>query len=90
VKPIRKLKSLLTATALLLALRADSLLACSVCYGQSDSPMARGMNWGILSLLGVIGGVLAGVTLFFVHVGRRSAAIAQTAGASGETPEKNI
>ena len=48
--------------------------ACAVCYGQSDSPMAQGMNWGIMALLGVIMSVLCGIVVFFVHVGRRSAA----------------
>ena len=48
-------------------------LACATCYGASDSPMAQGMNWGILVLLGFIGMVLTGVVAFFVHVGRNSA-----------------
>jgi hypothetical protein len=47
--------------------------ACATCYGASDSPMAQGMNWGILVLLGFIGTVLTGVVAFFVHVGRNSA-----------------
>lgn len=51
----------------------SSALACATCYGASDSPLAQGMNWGIATLLGVIGAVLAGVVAFFVHVGVRSA-----------------
>ena len=51
----------------------SSALACATCYGASDSPLAQGMNWGIATLLGVIGSVLAGVVAFFVHVGVRSA-----------------
>ena len=50
-----------------------SVLACATCYGASDSTLAQGMNWGIVSLLGVIGSVLAGVVAFFVHVGVKSA-----------------
>jgi hypothetical protein len=50
----------------------SSALACATCYGASDSPLAQGMNWGIATLLGVIGCVLAGVVAFFVHVGVRS------------------
>ena len=45
-------------------------LACAACYGQSDSPMAVGMNWGIFSLLGVIACVLGGITSFFVYLGQ--------------------
>ena len=52
----------------------QSVLACAACYGASDAPMARGMNWGILSLLAVIGAVLAGFAVFFVYLARRAAA----------------
>ena len=48
-------------------------LACATCYGASDSPMAQGMNWGIMVLLAFVGTVLGGITLFFVHIGRRAA-----------------
>ncbi len=48
-------------------------LACAACYGQSDSPLAAGMNWGIFSLLGTILVVLGGVAAFFVYLARRSA-----------------
>ena len=59
-----------------LALFPSPLLACAACYGQSDAPMAQGMNWGILFLLGVVGLVLGGVTAFFIYLARRSAAMA--------------
>ena len=32
---------------------AEPALACPVCFGASDSPMATGLNNGILVLLGV-------------------------------------
>ena len=54
--------------------------ACTACYGQSDSPMAQGMNWGILSLLAVIGCVLGGVVSFFVYLGIRSSGKGPTTG----------
>jgi hypothetical protein len=38
--------------------------------------MAQGMNWGIFSLLSVIGVVLGGVASFFVFLGKKSAAVA--------------
>ena len=37
----------------------QSVLACPVCFGQSDSPMAWAMNTGILFMLVIIVGVLA-------------------------------
>jgi heme/copper-type cytochrome/quinol oxidase subunit 2 len=52
------------------------LLACAACYGQSDSAMAAGMNWGIFSLLGMVVVVLGGVAGFFIYLARRSSALA--------------
>lgn len=68
---------LLTAPILLtLALVASpTVLGCAVCFGRSDSPLAEGMNMGILSLLGVIVGVLGAFTAFFVFLGRRAAGV---------------
>ena len=51
---------------------ATHALACTACFGQSDSEMAQGMNWGIYTLLGVIGLVLGCIATAVVVVGRRS------------------
>lgn len=67
----RKLPLILIASLALAA--RQSALACATCYGASDSPLAQGMNWGILTLLGVVGVVLTGITAFFVHLGIKSA-----------------
>jgi hypothetical protein len=56
---------------------SPNLLACTACFGQSDSSMARGMNMGIFSLLLVITCVLTGVAGFFVYLMRRSAQLAE-------------
>lgn len=53
-----------------------SVLACATCFGASDSDLAQGMNWGILSLLVVVVGVLSGFATFFVYIARRSASLA--------------
>ncbi len=71
----KRIKVGFAAALFLTAFRPETLLACAACYGQSDSAMAKGMNWGIFSLLAVIVCVLATITIFFVHVGRRSAAL---------------
>jgi hypothetical protein len=68
-------RTLLSGLVVILALRPGLLLACAACAGQSDSPMAKGMNWGIFSLLAVIGMVLGGVTSFFVFLAKKSAAV---------------
>jgi hypothetical protein len=47
--------------------------ACSVCMGAANDTMTRGMQVGILVLLGVIGSVLLGLGGFIgylVHRGR--------------------
>ena len=65
----------LAATCALLVMRPEPVLACAACYGQSDSPLARGMNWGIFTLLGMIAFVLTGITTFFVVINRKSASV---------------
>jgi hypothetical protein len=63
-------------TAILLAV-ARPALACPVCFGQTDSPLANAMNLGILVMLGVVGAVLAGFITFIVHLNRRAREAAQ-------------
>ena len=68
---------ILLAFAALAALAAPpATLACAACYGASDSPLAQGMNLGIMVLLGFIGTVLVGISAFFVHLARNSARLA--------------
>jgi hypothetical protein len=73
VKTFSKVKLTLFSLFAGALLLPDSVLACAACYGQSDSPLAKAMNWGIFTLMGVILCVLGGITMFFVHVGRKSA-----------------
>ncbi len=49
-----------------------AVLACPVCFGQSDSPMAWSVNMGIFAMLAVVGGVMVGFASFFVHLFRRA------------------
>jgi hypothetical protein len=55
-----------------------SALGCAACYGQSDSSLAVGMNWGILSLLAVVLCVLGGIAAFFIYLAKRSAMTEET------------
>jgi maltodextrin utilization protein YvdJ len=52
--------------------------------------MAKGMNWGILSLLAVITAVLGGVASFFVYLAKKSATVsaASIAASLVESPER--
>ena len=51
-------------------------LACPVCFGQSDSPLANATNMGIIAMLGVVAGVLSGFAAFIVHLNRRARLVA--------------
>jgi len=76
-----KMKTLLAGLLSGLVLRPVALQACAACYGQSDSPMARGMNWGIFSLLFVVVFVLGTIATFFVFLAKRSAPPAEVTSA---------
>ena len=62
----------IVALLLAFASRPDVAQACSVCFGKSDSALAKGMNMGIFTLLICIGAVLAGLSGFFVFLAVRS------------------
>ena len=46
--------------------------ACSVCFGDPDSDLTKGLNAGVLALLVVVSMVLTGFAAFFVFIVRRS------------------
>jgi hypothetical protein len=60
-------------TLAVLALSTAPVSACTACFGQSDSELARGMNFGILTLLLVVVSVLGGFAAFAVFLARREA-----------------
>ena len=49
----------------------SGLEACAVCFGAPDSPMTKGMQWGIASLFFILVPVLSGVGGFFVFLVKR-------------------
>ena len=51
------------------------IFACAACYGASDSPLATGMNYGILTLMCVILSVLSVFVVCFVHIVRKGEAM---------------
>ena len=61
-------------------------LACPVCFGQNDSPLALGINYGILVMLGFIGSLLLAFATFFIYLMRRARLVESGAlpSASGE------
>jgi hypothetical protein len=77
-----KMRATIPAAFTVLALLAlpGSVQACAACFGRSDSPMAQGMNMGILTLLVVIMSVLVGIAIFFTYILRRAARLARERG----------
>jgi len=55
-------------------------LACPVCFGNSDSPMAMATNTGIIFMLGIVGAVLCGFASFFIYLMRRAKRVATQEG----------
>ena len=64
------MRTTLVTLGLLAAPRAA--LACPVCFGQSDSPLAWGVNMGIFVMLGLVAVVLSAFAAFFIYLMRRA------------------
>lgn len=62
---------LLLAT-LAVALSPATTQACSVCFGDPDSDLTKGLNAGVLALLIVVGTVLSGFAAFFLFIAKRA------------------
>lgn len=69
------------AVALVAAASRDAL-ACPVCFGLADGPLAQGSNLGIFALLGVTLGMLGAFAAFFYYLRRREQAMTRQAPAS--------
>ena len=62
----------LLSILLLCTVWAPSARACAVCFGDPTSPMAKGLNFGMLTLLVIVMFVLGGFGYFFLSLRRRS------------------
>lgn len=54
------------------------VLACSTCFGDPESPMAKGAVAGVMVLAGVVGFVLVSIattSVYFVYRGRSAARV---------------
>jgi hypothetical protein len=66
---IRRLR--VAAIAAVFAIAPRVALACPVCFGDNDSPLAKAMNLGIMAMLVVVVGVLGAFASFFIYLIRR-------------------
>ena len=65
----------------------SAVLACPVCFGENDSPLALGMNQGILMMLILVGAVLAAFATFFIQLIRRARLTDASATRLGDRPD---
>lgn len=70
-----RLSALLLGAVLTLLPRSG--LACAVCFGATDSPLGRGLHWGVFALLVVVLFVLSAFAAFAVYLVRRAALVAR-------------
>ena len=49
----------------------ESAEACATCFGDPNAPAAQGMNWAILTPLGVTGGVVGAVIGTIISIGKK-------------------
>jgi hypothetical protein len=77
----KRQKAALFTVGLVAAPRAA--LACPVCFGQSDSPLAWGVNMGVFVMLGLVAVVLSAFAAFFIYLMRRARLMADAPPATG-------
>ena len=56
----------------IVAVTPDNLFGCATCFGDPSAPAVKGMNWAIITLLGVTGGVLGGVIHTIVTISKKT------------------
>jgi hypothetical protein len=50
----------------------ETVQACATCFGDPSAPASQGLNWAILTLLGVTGGVLGGLIGTIISIGKKT------------------
>jgi len=61
----QQLAAVAVLLVLALAMAPAPASACATCFGAADSALTRGMNGGILTMLGIIGVVQVGFVALF-------------------------
>ena len=69
-------KTLFTLVLLALLAVPRTALACPVCFGNSDSPLAIATNMGIIAMLVVVAGMIGAFATFFIYLNRRAKRVA--------------
>ncbi len=72
MKIAKTITTVVSIVALIALFHPAAALACGSCYGAADAPATNGMNFAILSMLGITGSVLAALTSFFLYLRKRA------------------
>jgi len=56
---------------ILFSLFCQTAWACSVCFGDPSAPISQGLIMGVVTLLFIIGSVLAGFAYFIFHLWKK-------------------
>jgi maltodextrin utilization protein YvdJ len=60
-------------------------MACPVCFGDSNEPMAIATNYGIWFMLGVVAMMLSAFATFFIYLMRRAKLLRDHSASGQET-----
>lgn len=60
-------------------------MACPVCFGDSNEPMAIATNYGIWFMLGVVAMMLSAFATFFIYLMRRAKLVRDQSASAQET-----
>jgi maltodextrin utilization protein YvdJ len=60
-------------------------MACPVCFGDSNEPMAIATNYGIWFMLGVVAMMLSAFATFFIYLIRRGKLLRDQSSSGQET-----
>ncbi len=64
--------TIILPTYVLFFMAPDIISACATCYGAPDEQATMGMNWAIITLLGVTGGVLGGMIKTIISIWKKT------------------
>jgi hypothetical protein len=74
----RQARLIVMLLGLLVLAAPRAALACPVCFGQNDSPLAWAVNVGVFVMLGFVVVVLTAFASFMVYLARRARRFAST------------
>ena len=75
-----RLRSVVALLAVMMLAVPRAALACPVCFGNSDSPLAIATNMGIIAMLVVVAGMIGAFATFFIYLNRRAKRVAAQEG----------